>query len=114
MSPSGLGKQIKPFVFLDLFEADMRGYEGSMPMHPHSGIATVTVFTQGDMTFDDPIAGHGTIGYSGLEWARADRHVARQRAVRWIIADGAGLPAVDRLHLNWSAPNQEPSTAATS
>jgi redox-sensitive bicupin YhaK (pirin superfamily) len=71
MSPSDLGEQLKPFVFLDLFEADMRALAGSMPVHPHSGIATVTVFTQGDVTFDDPIAGHGTIGYGGLEWARA-------------------------------------------
>ena len=71
MSPSDLGEQLKPFVFLDLFEADMRGLAGSMPVHPHSGIATVTVFTEGDVTFDDPVAGHGTIGYGGLEWARA-------------------------------------------
>jgi redox-sensitive bicupin YhaK (pirin superfamily) len=71
MSPSDLGEQLKPFVFLDLFEADMRALAGSMPVHPHSGIATVTVFTQGDVTFDDPTAGHGTIGYGGLEWARA-------------------------------------------
>ena len=71
MSPSDLGEQLKPFVFLDLFEADMRALAGSMPVHPHSGIATVTVFTQGDVTFDDPRAGHGTIGYGGVEWVRA-------------------------------------------
>ena len=71
MSPSDLGEQLKPFVFLDLFEADMRALAGSMPVHPHSGIATVTVVTEGDVTFDDPVAGHGTIGYGGLEWARA-------------------------------------------
>jgi redox-sensitive bicupin YhaK (pirin superfamily) len=71
MSPSDLGARLKPFVFLDLFEADMRALAGSMPVHPHSGIATLTVFTRGDVTFDDPIAGHGTIGYGGLEWARA-------------------------------------------
>jgi len=71
MSPSDLGTMLKPFVFLDLFEADMRALTGSMPVHPHSGIATVTVFTAGDVTFDDPVAGHGTIGYGGLEWARA-------------------------------------------
>jgi redox-sensitive bicupin YhaK (pirin superfamily) len=39
MSPSDLGEQLKPFVFLDLFEADMRALAGSMPVHPHSGIA---------------------------------------------------------------------------
>jgi redox-sensitive bicupin YhaK (pirin superfamily) len=73
MSPSDLGERLKPFVFLDLFEADMRGLAGSMPVHPHSGIATVTVFTDGDVTFDDPQAGHGTLGYGGVEWARAGK-----------------------------------------
>jgi len=73
MSPSDLGEHLKPFVFLDLFEADMRGMAGNMPVHPHSGIATVTVFTEGDVTFDDPQAGHGTLGYGGLEWALAGK-----------------------------------------
>ena len=73
MSPSDLGEQLKPFVFLDLFEADMRGLAGGMPVHPHSGIATVTVFTDGDVTFDDPQAGHGTLDYGGVEWVRAGR-----------------------------------------
>jgi redox-sensitive bicupin YhaK (pirin superfamily) len=73
MSPSDLGEYLKPFVFLDLFEADMRALAGSMPVHPHSGIATVTVFTEGDVTFDDPHAGHGTIGYGGVEWVRAGK-----------------------------------------
>src|SRR5712692_7360221 len=73
MSPSDLGEELKPFVFLDLFEADMRNLAGSMPVHPHSGIATVTVFTNGDVTFDDPHLGHGTIGYGGGEWVRAGR-----------------------------------------
>src|SRR6267142_3117392 len=39
MSPSDLGERLKPFVFLDLFEADMRGLAGSMPVHPHSGLS---------------------------------------------------------------------------
>src|SRR5260221_5796278 len=73
MSPSDLGEELKPFVFLDLFEADMRNLAGSMPVHPHSGIATVTVFTTGDVTFDDPHLGHGTIGYGDVEWVRAGR-----------------------------------------
>ena len=73
MSPSDLGERLKPFVFLDLFEADMRALAGSMPVHPHSGIATVTVFPEGDVTFDDPRAGHGTIGYGGVEWACAGK-----------------------------------------
>ena len=43
------GEVLKPFVFLDLFEADMRALAGSMPVHPHSGIARVTVFADGDV-----------------------------------------------------------------
>ena len=35
MSPSDLGEELKPFVFLDLFEADMRALAGGMPVHPH-------------------------------------------------------------------------------
>ena len=70
MSPSDLGERLKPFVFLDLFEADLNALSGSMPLHPHSGIATVTVFTSGDATFDDPQAGHGTLGYGGVEFVR--------------------------------------------
>lgn len=70
MSPSDLGGIVKPFVFLDLFESDTR-LMGGMPIHPHSGIATVTVFTKGDVRFEDPQAGEGTIAYGGVEWLRA-------------------------------------------
>ena len=70
MSPSDLGEQLKPFVFLDLFDAEA-SFMGKMPMHPHSGIATITVITEGDVHFDDPDSGTGTIGYGGAEWMRA-------------------------------------------
>lgn len=75
MSPSDLGELLKPFVFLDIF--DMRpdflraaAMGGGMPIHPHSGIATVTVFTDGRMRFEDPGSGsgNGTIAYGGVEW----------------------------------------------
>lgn len=77
MSPGDLGRALKPFVFLDLFEAPMRGLGrgGGMPLHPHSGIATITVFTDGNMTFDDPQAGRGTLGYGAVEWARAAKGI---------------------------------------
>jgi redox-sensitive bicupin YhaK (pirin superfamily) len=71
MSPADLGESIKPFVFLDLFESDMRLMREAMALHPHSGIATVTVFTRGDVRFEDPYAGAGTITYGGVEWLRA-------------------------------------------
>jgi redox-sensitive bicupin YhaK (pirin superfamily) len=71
MSPSDLGEVLKPFVFLDLFEADMGQMRDAMPVHPHSGIATITVFTEGDVRFEDPDAGQGTIAYGGVEWLQA-------------------------------------------
>jgi redox-sensitive bicupin YhaK (pirin superfamily) len=71
MSPGDLGQALKPFVFLDLFEADPRIMAEGMGIHPHSGIATITVLTQGDLRFDDPDAGQGAIGYGGVEWMRA-------------------------------------------
>lgn len=71
MSPSDLGEHLKPFVFLDLFAGDMRLMQQAMPLHPHSGIATVTVFTEGDVRFEEPHAGSGSLGYGGVEWMRA-------------------------------------------
>jgi len=70
MSPSDLGHLIKPFVFLDLFEGESSFIHG-MPMHPHSGIATITVITEGNLRFEDAESGTGTIDYGGVEWMRA-------------------------------------------
>lgn len=66
-----MGEHLKPFVFLDLFRADMRLMQEAMPMHPHSGIATITVITEGDMVYDDPHAGSGTLTCGSVEWMRA-------------------------------------------
>lgn len=76
MSPSDLGERLKPFVFLDIFNMErplleaMRAGAG-MSIHPHSGIATVTVLTEGRMKFDDPSSGTGMLSYGGVEWLRA-------------------------------------------
>ncbi len=70
MSPGDLGAALKPFVFLDLFGGPSQ-FMGSMPLHPHSGIATITVIAEGDVRFDDPVSGSGTIDYGGVEWMRA-------------------------------------------
>jgi redox-sensitive bicupin YhaK (pirin superfamily) len=70
MSPSDLGQVLKPFVFLDLVEADTANLP-KFPKHPHSGIATVSVVTKGSMRFHHPTEGEGVIAYGGLEWMRA-------------------------------------------
>lgn len=73
MSPSDLGQIAKPFVFLDIFDADRATIQAmaDMPLHPHSGVATVTVLTEGRFRYNDPTIGSGTIGYGGVEWMRA-------------------------------------------
>jgi redox-sensitive bicupin YhaK (pirin superfamily) len=70
MSPSDFGQFLKPFVFLDLFDTKLSFIE-SFPVHPHSGIATLTVVTGGELRFDDPQNGRGVIGFGGLEWMQA-------------------------------------------
>lgn len=74
MSPGDLGEFLKPFVFLDIF-ALPDSSKSPFDLHPHSGIATVTVFTDGDASFDDGAGNTGTIGYGGVEWMRAGRGV---------------------------------------
>ncbi|MBT0725562.1 pirin family protein [Rosenbergiella sp. S61] len=73
MSPSDLGQMLKPFVFLDIFDVSGNAIHAmsDMPLHPHSGIATVTVFTKGRVRYSDPDNGQGTLGYGGVEWMRA-------------------------------------------
>lgn len=77
MSPSDLGQSLKPFVFLDIVDAHgaTLGDLGGMPVHPHSGIATVTVFAEGYMNYDDSIGGSGKIEYGGVEWLKAGNGV---------------------------------------
>ena len=71
MSPSDLGRLLKPFVFLDLFNIDLHDPRAGFPIHPHSGLATITVITDGDLRFEDPTDGVGHIGFGGFEWMRA-------------------------------------------
>ncbi|CAI1535069.1 Pirin [Serratia ficaria] len=74
MSPSDLGQVVKPFVFLDLFDADQHTMQAmsAMPLHPHSGIATVTVPVEGAFRYADPASGtSSTLTYGGVEWSHA-------------------------------------------
>jgi len=73
MSPSDLGQIVKPFVFLDIFDTNRATMQAmaDMPLHPHSGVATVTVLTEGRFRYNDPTIGAGTLGYGGVEWMRA-------------------------------------------
>jgi redox-sensitive bicupin YhaK (pirin superfamily) len=70
ISPSDLGQYLKPFVFLDLVDAPS-SVTSSDNLHPHSGIATVTVLTEGNLRFDMGDWGAGLLDYGGVEWMRA-------------------------------------------
>jgi len=78
VSPSDWGQILKPFVFLDIFGGPGDAFTAmdSMPLHPHSGIATITVITEGHLFFQDVEAGtKGKIDYGGVEWMRASSGV---------------------------------------
>src|SRR5688572_30216941 len=59
VSPSDIGELTKPFVFLDYFDFKPTG-DALFPMHPHSGIATITVLLSGNLHYED------TTGASGV------------------------------------------------
>jgi redox-sensitive bicupin YhaK (pirin superfamily) len=72
MSPSDLGEMLKPFVFLDLVDAEARALSG-FGLHPHSGIATVTYLFEGDVRYEDSTGASGLLPAGGVEWFKAAR-----------------------------------------
>jgi len=71
MSPSDFGEILKPFVFLDLFDHEGPPFNG--PLHPHSGIATLTYVAEGVVSYIDPDNVRGTLPAGGVEWMQAGR-----------------------------------------
>jgi redox-sensitive bicupin YhaK (pirin superfamily) len=100
VSPSGTGERIKPFVFLDYFDAPAaRG--PSFGIHPHSGIATITLLLEGGVRYEDTTGKAGVLPAGGVEWMRAGGGV-------W--HDGAPLPGANLRGLQlWIAlpPTEE-------
>ena len=58
VSPGDLGHLLKPFIFLDLFDAPPNSF-GGFGLHPHSGIATLTVLLQGATRYEDTTGATG-------------------------------------------------------
>src|SRR5260221_1594677 len=77
VSPSDLGEDIKPFVFLDLAVFDERSKSTPMAFgwHPHSGIATVTVMLEGAVRYAETTGQEGVLPAGGVEWMRAGNGV---------------------------------------
>ena len=70
VSPSDLGELLKPFVFLDLFDTEPSAF-GGFGMHPHSGIATLTLIQQGSVRYEDSTGKQGVLPEHGVEWMQA-------------------------------------------
>src|SRR3954468_7634319 len=69
-SPGDLGELLKPFVFLDY--AVLPATDGPLfGMHPHSGIATITVALAGSLAYQDTTGKAGVLPAGGVEWMRA-------------------------------------------
>jgi redox-sensitive bicupin YhaK (pirin superfamily) len=74
VSPSDVGELIKPFVFLDHAEVAPRP-EPLFGIHPHSGIATLTIVLRGGMVYEDTTGKKGSVPTGGLEWMKAGNGV---------------------------------------
>ena len=70
VSPSDVGELIKPFVFLDYFEIDPKNTP-PIGFHPHSGIATLSLIFEGQITYEETSGTKGIIEPGGVEWMRA-------------------------------------------
>src|SRR5260370_23793472 len=74
VSPGDIGELIKPFVFLDYFDADP-ATAPKFGFHPHSGIATLTVILAGQAFYKETTGREGVIETGGVEWMRASSGV---------------------------------------
>jgi redox-sensitive bicupin YhaK (pirin superfamily) len=74
VSPGDIGEHIKPFVFLDYFEADPANAP-KFGFHPHSGIATLTLVLGGQAFYKESTGREGIIDTGGVEWMRASSGV---------------------------------------
>jgi redox-sensitive bicupin YhaK (pirin superfamily) len=70
ISPDEIGDRLKPFIFLDFFSAEITPGFG-FPMHPHSGIATLTWQPGTDVRYTDTTGKNGVLKAGGLEWMNA-------------------------------------------
>jgi len=74
VSPGDIGELIKPFVFLDYFDADPT-HAPKFGFHPHSGIATLTLILSGEAFYKETTDREGVIEKGGVEWMRASSGV---------------------------------------
>ena len=74
-SPSDLGHEVKPFIFLDFFKVKPNRRSIDAGWHPHSGIATVTYLLKGSMRYKESTGVEGTLPTGGVEYMQAGNGV---------------------------------------
>src|SRR5437879_12115890 len=79
VSPSDVGELIKPFVFLDHGEV-APSPQPLFGIHPHSGIATLTVVLSGGLAYEDTTGKKGQVAAAGLAWMNAGNGVRHDGA----------------------------------
>ncbi|WP_261309927.1 pirin family protein [Burkholderia stabilis] len=74
VSPTDIGRRIKPFVFVDYFDfAPTR--DELFRIHPHSGIATVSIVLNGEARYQDTTGASGIMRKGDVEWLQAGNGV---------------------------------------
>lgn len=79
VSPGDLGQVIKPFVFLDDY-AFLEGADTIFGLHPHSGIATLTLSLAGNVWINDTVGTAALLRAGDLEWMCASSGAWHQSA----------------------------------
>ena len=106
VSPSDIGQLIKPFVFLD-YGVSPASKAKLFGMHPHSGIATLSLPIKGEILFLDTTGETGVVKTAGLEWMKAGKGV-------WHDGGIAGEAALEMFQLWVALPEHEENSAAQS
>src|ERR1700732_267123 len=106
VSPSDIGELIKPFVFLDHAEV-APSREPLFGIHPHSGIATLTVVLRGGLAYEDTTGKTGSVPTGGLEWMKAGNGV-------WHDGGAAARGALRAFQLWVALPESEENAPAES
>ncbi len=69
-TPSELAEMLKPFILLDAFDMDHAEFK-SFGLHPHSGMATLTYITGGELNYEDSSGAGGVLKEGDVEWLHA-------------------------------------------
>ena len=113
MSPGDLGQVVKPFVFLDDF-AIPAGANSMFGMHPHSGIATVTLVLTGSVWINDTVGTSAVVNAGDIEWMRASGGAWHESAIRGSDPlTGLQLWVTLPPHLENAAPHSSHIAAAS-